>query len=357
MGDRKIEMTINGQKMEAKVGETVLNVAERAGIEIPTLCSDPRLSPSGSCRMCLVEVEGQGRLQPSCAWKVSAGMKVQTETERIRVHRDSLLSFYMADHNPAKIDALSPPNELLGLAAKHGCSLDLEPVAAERSGRDDPNPYIHFDPDLCILCERCVRYCDEVEGVNAITLSNRGSKTTISTANDIGLLESTCEFCGGCIGTCPTGALREKASIGIAVSPEKPVRAVRTTCNYCGVGCQMDLHVVDDKVVKITAPPPGETVNDGNLCIKGRFAYEFIHHEERLKTPLIRGEDGELHPASWNEAIRRAANGLMKTKKEHGADSLAFISSSRCTGEENYLMQKLSRAAFGTNNCHQCAAT
>jgi len=202
-----------------------------------------------------------------------------------------------------------------------------------------------------------VRYCDEVEGVSAITLAGRGSSTTISTPNALSLLDTTCELCGGCIDTCPTGAMTEKKPLSFDAAPDTPVEQVRTTCNFCGVGCQMDLHVADDRVVKVTSPPPGQTLNDGNLCVKGRFAYDFIHHEDRLTTPLIRGEDGVLREAPWEEAIRRAAEGLMGVKARHGADALAFISSSRCTGEENYLMQKLSRAAFGTNNCHQCAAT
>jgi predicted molibdopterin-dependent oxidoreductase YjgC len=151
--------------------------------------------------------------------------------------------------------------------------------------------------------------------------------------------------------------MREKKPMALALPADTPTEAIRTTCNYCGVGCQMDLHVANDRVIKVTSPPPGETLNDGNLCVKGRFATDFINDEERLKTPLIRGEDGYLHPASWADAIQAVARGLTGVKDRHGADALGFISSSRCTGEENYLMQKLSRAAFGTNNCHQCAAT
>jgi len=200
-----------------------------------------------------------------------------------------------------------------------------------------------------------VRYCDEVEGVSAITLAGRGAATTISTAGGIGLLQSSCELCGGCIDTCPTGAMREKKPAALPVSGA--LRKVRTTCNFCGVGCQLDLNVADGRVVKVSSPPPGETLNDGNLCVKGRFAYDFIHHEDRLTTPLVRGADGALREASWEEAIRRAAEGLLGVKARHGADALGFVSSSRCTGEENYLVQKLARAAFGTNNCHQCAAT
>ena len=354
---KQFEVELNGQTYPAYEGETVLDVAQRAGIDIPTLCHDPRLEPAGACRVCLVEVEGQRRMQPGCAWNVSAGMKVTTESDRIERHRRVLYGLYLADH---ELDEAGLPvetgntNQLRELAQKTP-PLRLDPVEAPRRGRDgDVNPYIKFDPALCILCARCTRYCDEVEAVNAITLAFRGGETTISTAGERGLLDTTCELCGGCIDTCPTGALIEKKAP--AVMPAD-TEVTRTTCNFCGVGCQLDLHVADNQVLKISSPPPGETVNDGNLCVKGRFAYDFIHHQDRITEPLVRGEDGQLHPTTWDHALKMAAEGLLGVKERHGADSLGFISSSRCTGEENYLMQKLSRAAFGTNNIHQCAAT
>ena len=354
---KSFEVQLNGQTYDAYEGETVLDVANRVGIEIPTLCHDPRLEPAGACRVCLVEVEGERRMQPGCAWMVHPGMQVTTESDRIERHRRVLYGLYLADH---VLDEHGLPIETgnqnqLRQLAEQTTPLALEPVAAPRRGRDgDTNPYIQFDPALCILCARCTRYCDEVEAVNAISLAYRGGETTIATAGDRGLLDTTCELCGGCIDTCPTGALIEKKAPEIL--PSNTV-TTRTTCNFCGVGCQLDLHVADNQVLKITSPPPGETLNDGNLCVKGRFAYDFIHHEDRITEPLIRGEDGQLHPTSWEHALDVAATGLLKVKQDHGADALGFISSSRCTGEENYLMQKLSRAAFGTNNIHQCAAT
>lgn len=349
---------INGQACEAMSGETVVDVARRENIDIPTLCHDTRLEPAGACRVCLVEVEGQRRLQPGCAWKVHPDMKVTTESQRIQKHRTVLYSMYMADHElgPDGLPIETANTNQLRELCQTIEPMNLDPVEAPRAGRpDDVNPYIEFNPDLCILCARCTRYCDEVEAVNAITLANRGSETTISTAGERGLLDTTCELCGGCIATCPTGALIEKKA------PENLVTlgtdTTRTTCNFCGVGCQMDLHTHNGRLVKVTSPEPGETLNDGNLCIKGRFAYDFVHHEERITEPLIRGDDGELHPATWDEALKATAKGLLSVKEKYGADALGFISSSRCTGEENYLMQKVSRAAFGTNNIHQCAAT
>lgn len=346
---------IDGKPCQAFPGETVLAAATRAGIHIPTLCHDDRLDPAGACRVCLVEVEGQRRMQPACAWIVAADMKVTTESQRIDRHRQVLYSMYAADHNTENGLPIETGN---GNQLRQLCQqtdlLQLEPIQSPRAGRQDRNPYIQFNPDLCILCARCTRYCDEVEAVSAISLTNRGGETTIGTAANRSLLDTSCELCGGCIDTCPTGAMIEKKAADVLPSETE---AVRTTCNFCGVGCQMDLHVKDDQVVKITSPPPGETVNDGNLCVKGRFAYDFIHHQNRLTEPLIRREDGLLHPATWEEALSTAAQGLLGVRDRHGADALGFISSSRCTVEENYLVQKLARAAMLTNNVHQCAAT
>jgi predicted molibdopterin-dependent oxidoreductase YjgC len=264
---------------------------------------------------------------------------------------------YLADH---ELDEQGLPrergtgNKLREHVITHGTGPKLPAIDAPRHYRVDDNPYVHFDPEACILCNLCVRYCDEVEAVSAITLAGRGAATTIATADNRSLMDTSCELCGGCIAVCPTGAMTEKAALD---SDWREEEVVRTTCNFCGVGCQLDLHVKDDRVVRATSPEPGTTVNDGNLCVKGRFATEFIHHEDRLTHPLVRGDDGQLHPATWEHALEVAARGLLGVKERHGADKLGFISSSRCTGEENYLVQKLARAAFGTNNCHQCAAT
>ena len=348
-------LSIDGAPVPFLPGETVLQAAERAGITIPSLCNDPRLEPAGACRTCLVESSASRRLVPACATPASDGLEVSTQSERVARHRRVLLSLYLADHGVAAHTA--PPGNALAAAARaHGPLLPLEAVRSPRAGRSaETNPYLTFRPELCILCARCTRYCDEVEAVSAITLAERGAASTIATAGQVSLMETTCELCGGCIDTCPTGALTEtKPLTAPAAGPEV---TVRSTCNYCGVGCQLDLNVAGGRVVRVTSPPPGETVNDGNLCIKGRFAYDFIHHADRLTTPQVRGPDGVLRDASWDEAIRAAADGLLGVKARHGADALGFVSSSRCTGEENYLMQKLARAAFGTNNCHQCAAT
>lgn len=355
-----ITVTIDGTAVQARSGDTVLQAAERAGVHVPTFCHDPRLEPTGACRMCLVEVEGQRRLQPSCLFKAADGMEVRTRSETIEKHRAVLLSMYLAD-TAVDPDLGLPPERAEGVGNKlraytEGRTdlIELPRVESPRVGRADENPYIGFDPESCILCARCTRYCDEIEGVSAIQLTDRGGKTTIGTNGMVGLLDTSCELCGGCVAVCPTGALYEKKAPQDA-HPEESL--TRTTCNFCGVGCQFDLRVRDGDVVAVEAPPPGTTLNDGNLCIKGRFAYDFIEHAERLTVPLVRDERGQLVEATWEEALDRAARGLARIRDRDGGDALGFVSSSRCTGEENYLMQKLSRAAFGTNNCHQCAAT
>jgi len=361
MSDR-MSIIIDGSPCEARAGETVLEVAKRAGVWIPTLCEDARLDPVGACRLCLVEVAGQSRLQPACTFEAAPGLSVRTRmsSDLVARHLTMLLGLYLADH---QVDRHGLPlatvrgNRLRFLVRELGAVI-LDSINSPRRGYGgDDNPYVRFDPRLCVLCGRCVRYCDEVAGVSAISLAFRGAETTVATAAGRRLLDSSCELCGGCVDTCPTGALSEKKVPLEASLGEAPERRVRTTCGYCGVGCQIELHVADGRVTRVSAPPPGETVNDGNLCVKGRFAYDFIHHPDRLTTPMIRAADGRLRRAGWEEAIAAAASGLRRVADVHGPQALGFVSSSRCTGEENYLVQKLARAAFGTNACHQCAAT
>lgn len=352
-------LLLNGQSVSFNAGETVLEIARRSGHDIMTLCHDPRLKPVGACRTCLVEVKGQRRLVPSCATAAQAGMQVTTANDRIERHQKALLALYLSDASEA-----SESSELQICAAKVGApTWPTMPTIREQRGEADDNPYIEFRADRCIACARCTRYCAEVESVTAIALAGRGAKTTIATVDSRSLMETSCELCGGCISVCPTGAMTEKMPLAALLQKPAELEKVRTTCNYCGVGCQMDLNVDRaanggrGQVVKVTAPDAGVVPNDGNLCVKGRFAYQFIHHKDRLTAPLVRGEDGLLHEASWTEALDVAAKGLQAVAAEHGADSLGFVSSSRCTGEENYLMQKLARAVFGTHNVHQCAAT
>jgi len=358
-GTKSVEL--DGRSVPFQAGETILEVAQRAGVHIPTLCHDPRLEPAGACRTCLVEIGGWRRLAPACATRAADGMKIQSANARVERHRKTLLSLYLTDHPQERsVAERGAPNELLEMAERFGAERDWGYMPSKRAARDgDRNPYIHFNPDTCIACARCTRYCEEVEGVSAITLAGRGAATTISTVDTLSLLDTTCEMCGGCVDVCPTGAMGEKLPLSRNAKPERELEKVRTTCNFCGVGCQLDLNVDRDlgKVVKVTSPPPGTTTNDGNLCVKGRFAYDFIHHEDRITSPMVRDANGQLAPTTWEHALDVAARGLLAVAQEHGPNSLGFVSSSRCTMEENYLVQKLSRAVFRTNNVHQCAAT
>ena len=357
-------ISLNGVLVDIGDHQTILEVAQEHGVAIPTLCHDPRLAPAGACRSCLVEVEGARRLMPACATPATDQMVVLTNNERVTRHQRALMALYLTDHvsDPEACET-GAPCELHAMAEDVGAPTDWPRMAPVRTGRPDRNRYIEFRADRCILCARCTRYCEEVEGVSAITLALRGANTTIATADSVSLLDSTCELCGGCIDVCPTGAMTEKMPLVQLARPERALQKVRTTCNYCGVGCQLDLNVDPKgndgrgKIVKVTSPPPGTPPNDGNLCVKGRFAYDFVDHEDRLTQPLVRDDTGALVPTTWANALRVAADGLLAVKTRHGADALGFVSSSRCTMEENFLVQKLSRAAFGTNNCHQCAAT
>ncbi len=358
-------VVIDGNELSFEDGETILQAAARAEIEIPTLCWDPRLSPAGACRMCLVEVEGSRLMQPACSHRAAPGMVVSTQTPRVERNRRFILSLHLADTIAEKEAAEdNGPSKLHALAEEYltedgGTADAWTPVTRQRQIRaHDTNPFIEFRADRCIACSLCTRYCDQVEAVSAITLTARGAHTTISTAGGKSLTDSTCELCGGCVDVCPTDAMTEKPAL-VYGKLERELEKVRSTCNFCGVGCQMDLNVDREanRVVKVTSPPPGTTVNDGNLCVKGRFANDFIHHPDRLTVPLVRDADGGFREASWNEALDRTVAGLQGVAERHGSDGLAFVSSSRCTGEENYLVQKMARAAFGTHNVHQCAAT
>lgn len=351
---------IDGSEVPFAEGETILHAARKLDIQIPTLCHDDRLKPAGACRMCLVEIDGVNLMQPACHIKTNRGMVVRTNTPKAERNRKFILSLHLADTiQEREVAEDNNPSKVHELAEAYGTLGEWVPVDSPRQGRPhDTNAFVQFRPDRCIACSLCTRYCDEVEAVSAITLAYRGGKTTISTADERSLTDTTCELCGGCIDVCPTGAMTEKQAVAYG-KPERDLEKVRSTCNFCGVGCQIDLNIDREAnhLVKVTSPPAGTTVNDGNLCVKGRFANDFIHHEERLIEPLVRDVDGQLRPATWEQALDRVAKGLSDVRDRHGDDSLAFISSSRCTVEENYLMQKMARAAFGTHNIHQCAAT
>ena len=352
----KIE--IDGVEVAFTEGETVLEIAERHQKEIPTLCYDPRLEPFGGCRLCIVELEGARNPVASCTTKATPGMVVRTATDTIEAYRKTLLEMVVSENREVDVSPLRgyAAGELTDLRDRYG--INGSRIAGETSGTskmDDDNPFILRDYELCISCYRCVRVCAEQEGDHAINVMNRGFHTQITTEFDGLLKDSACTFCGQCIQTCPTGALADKKALRAvdAVKDTTPDKT-RTICPYCGVGCSVDVLTKNEKIVGIHPAMDGPA-NQGALCVKGQFAYDFVQHPDRLKTPLIRGEDGELHEATWEAALDRASEGFRKVRAEHGRHSIYGIASGRAPSEAAYLMQKFIRVGFGTNYIDNCS--
>lgn len=356
MIETKVRLTIDNKEVEANPGQTILQVASSLGIKIPTLCHDPRLKPFGSCRVCLVEVEKARNLVTACSAEVQDGMVVKTDTSRVINARKFVLELILSDH-PLDCMTCDKCGEcaLQDLAYEYGARDNRFFKAPQKGIAPDPNTMILRDYDKCILCGRCVRICDEVEQAEALDFINRGFDTVIGPAYGDTLLGTTCEFCGQCVSTCPVGSLREKQAEGKGRIWN--LEKVKTVCAYCGVGCTLFLNVSKKtgQLVKVTSEV-GTVPNNGNLCIKGRFGYDFVHHPDRLTQPLIR-KNGQLVEATWEEALTLVAKKFTEIKKRHGSQSLACVGSARCTNEENYLMMKFARAALGTHSVDQCART
>lgn len=347
--------SIDGVEVEFRPRERIIDVARRAGTEIPSLCDDPRLGSSGACRLCLVKVDGSGDLVPACSRSLQPGMRVITKDHEILDLRRAILKLALSEIPSDMCTACQQvgPCRLHALAESHG--VRTAGYEGRNSGRrvEDPNPFILRDYEQCIYCYRCTLVCGELEMARAIFPTGRGFDTRISTSNDNGLLESPCTFCGQCIQVCPTGALFDKKRAGNGAAED--ISTVRTICPYCGTGCGIELHVAQGKVVGVT-PDWSAPANQGSLCVKGQFAMDFIHHRERLTTPLIR-RDGELEPATWEEAYALIAARFREIKDQNGPDAFALWSSARATNEANYLFQKMGRVVLGTNNIDNCART
>lgn len=345
-----MQVTINGKQYEFEKGITLLKACNEIGIDIPALCNDERLVPSGSCRLCQVEVEGWGKLHTACTTQVRDGMVVHTHSEKVVKARQDILDMLISNH----------PLECLTCEKSGACKLQdycYEYGITEGTYRwemskpyfDDTNPFYTFDARKCILCGLCVRVCDELQGTNAIGFENRGFDTQIATPFGDGLENSTCVSCGNCVSVCPVGALEPKSKKKFR---HWETRAVRTTCSYCGVGCQMDMKVKGNEIVEIQ--PAFDAHNEGLLCVKGKFSYNFLSHPDRLKMPMVR-KDGVLVEASWDEALEVITSKMKEVKEDFGSDAFAGLTSARCTNEDNYMFQKLFRSTLGTNNVDHCA--
>lgn len=359
----KINITIDGQNIQTETGKTILDVANEAGIHIPVLCHHPLLPPEGGCRICLVEIEKQRSLQPSCTFPATDGLAVHTRSPKVFEARKFVLEMLLSDHpNDCMTCDSTGSCVLQDLIYEYGVEPDGYPGLKHQYPIDDPNPFIQVDRNKCILCSRCVRACSYVNGVDAISVVFRGFKARIAFGADSSMEDSPCEFCGSCVEVCPTAALYPKLSIGKGRSWQ--TEKVRTVCSYCGVGCQIDLEVKDNKIIRVDSAWDGPA-NHGWTCVKGRFGYDYVHHPDRLKQPKVRkylldgtprdGGRGDWVEVDWNTALEITSRKISEAKKYHGADSIGVLASAKCTNEENYLMNKFARQVVGTNNIDHCA--
>ncbi len=347
-----INFTINGESVQVEEGISILEAARQQNIDIPTLCYDENLSIFGGCRLCIVEL-GNGKLVTSCSERVKEGMVVETHSERVIENRKAIIDLLLSNH---PVDCLTCDKvgncDLQKYAYEYGVREGSYKGAKKSYAIDDLNPVMVRDQNKCILCGKCVRVCKEIQVSDTIDFVDRGFESTVTTAQNKSLNYDNCRLCGQCVSVCPTGALMNKQ-----LSGTRPweVRKVTTTCPFCGTGCNFDLNVVNGKVIGVT-PNENSPVNQTSLCVKGRFHIDMINSPDRLKTPLIK-KNGEFVESSWEEALELVANKFSSIRDEFGADSIAGLSSARCTNEDNYVFQKLMRSAIGTNNVDHCART
>ena len=352
--EKLINLNIDGIDVSVPEGTSIMRAASEAGVSVPKLCATDSLDPFGSCRLCLVEVEGKRGYPASCTTPVEQNLKVHTQTPKLADIRKGVMELYISDH----------PLDCLTCATNGDCELqDMAGAVGLRdvrygydgenhleSEKDESNPYFTFDPSKCIVCSRCVRACEEVQGTYALTIDGRGFESKVSAGNK-DFMDSECVSCGACVQACPTATLVEKSIIDHG----QPERSVKTTCAYCGVGCSFNAEMQGEEVVRMTPNKDGGA-NHGHSCVKGRFAWGYTTHKDRITTPMIRKSIKDpWKKVSWEEAISYAASEIKRIQKKYGFDSVGAISSSRCTNEEVYLMQKLVRAAYGNNNIDTCA--
>ncbi|WP_281688950.1 formate dehydrogenase subunit alpha [Pseudonocardia thermophila] len=356
-GAATVEVTVDGVPVTVPPGTSVMRAAKEAGIDVPKLCATDSLEAFGSCRLCLVEIDGVKGTPASCTTPCTDGMVVRTQTERLAKLRRGVMELYISDH----------PLDCLTCSANGDCELqDMAGVTGLREVRygsgvdaganhmdlptDTSNPYFQFEASKCIVCSRCVRACDEVQGTLALTIEGRGFDSKVSPGGT-DFLSSECVSCGACVQACPTATLQEKSVVDLGM----PTRTVITTCAYCGVGCSFKAELRGDELVRMVPYKDGGA-NEGHSCVKGRFAFGYATHPDRVLTPLMRESIAdEWREATWDEAISFVARRLREIQAEHGPGAIGAITSSRCTNEEVYVVQKMVRAAFGNNNVDTCA--
>jgi predicted molibdopterin-dependent oxidoreductase YjgC len=346
-------INIDGKEVRAMTGQTILEVARENGIFIPTLCHYKGTSNVGACRVCAIEVENARSLVAACTMPVNPGMIVRTDTERVKNARRLVVELLWSsgDHNCLTCES-NGNCELQDLVYELGIEKPRFTIDPPGYDLELTNSMIARDLNKCILCGRCVRACNEIQVNDVLDFSYRSSHAKVGPAFGADYISSNCVFCGECVDACPTGAITFKSARFMGRPWE--TAKVKTTCTYCGVGCQLDLNIHNGKIIKVTGNREHGLPNEGSLCVKGRFGMSFVDHPDRLKTPLIRKE-GELQEATWEEAYDYIADKLKMIKSEFGSDSIAGLSSARCSNEENYLFQKFMRAVIGTNNVDHCA--
>ena len=352
---REVTLQIDGNEVTVPAGTSLMRAAVDAGIKVPKLCATDSLEPFGSCRLCLVEIEGRKGFPASCTTPAEAGMKVSTQTPKLQELRKGVMELYISDH----------PLDCLTCSANGNCELqDMAGVTGLRnvrygfdganhlkSQKDESNPYFSYDPSKCIVCNRCVRACEETQGTFALTISGRGFESRVSPGQDEPFMDSECVSCGACVEACPTATLQEKSVIWLG----QPEHNVITTCAYCGVGCGFKAEMKGSEVVRMVPWKDGQA-NEGHSCVKGRFAWGYATHQDRMLKPMIRAKITDpWQEVSWEVALNHAASEFKRLQGKYGKDSIGGITSSRCTNEETYLVQKLVRAAFGNNNVDTCA--
>ncbi|HEX7952790.1 MAG TPA: formate dehydrogenase subunit alpha [Burkholderiales bacterium] len=355
VAEKLVTLEIDGVEVTVPDGTSVMAAAVDAGVRVPKLCATDSLEAFGSCRLCLVEIEGRKGYPASCTTAVAPGMKVRTQTPKLADLRRGVMELYISDH----------PLDCLTCSANGNCELqDMAGVVGLREVRygyegenhlkaekDESNPYFSFDPSKCIVCSRCVRACEEVQGTFALTIDGRGFASMVAASENQPFMESECVSCGACVQACPTATLMEKTIIDMG----QPDHTVTTTCAYCGVGCSFNAEMKGTEVVRMVPNKDGKA-NRGHSCVKGRFAFGYATHPDRIKNPMIRSKITDpWREVSWEEAIGHAAAEFKRIQAKYGRNSIGGITSSRCTNEETYLVQKLVRAAFGNNNVDTCA--